>query len=138
MTGPDPLLLSLNTATVRAQWTMDQIVEGCVRHGIRGISPWRDQVAKAGLIATAQRVREHGLVVTGYCRGGMFPAIDAAGRRAARTFATVHAGRTGRHGIFPRHGAVHAAGRRLAAGDLPPMLAGAGTGDNRWPGGSAG
>ena len=84
MTGPDPLLLSLNTATVRAQWTMDQIVEGCVRHGIRGISPWRDQVAKAGLIATAQRVREHGLVVTGYCRGGMFPAIDAAGRRAAR------------------------------------------------------
>ena len=84
MTAPDPSLLSLNTATVRAQWTMDQIVEGCARHGIRGISPWRDQVAKAGLIATAQRVREHGLVVTGYCRGGMFPAVDAAGRRAAR------------------------------------------------------
>ena len=84
MTAPDPSLLSLNTATVRAQWTMDQIVEGCARHGIRGISPWRDQVANAGLIATAQRVREHGLVVTGYCRGGMFPAVDAAGRRAAR------------------------------------------------------
>ena len=84
MTAPDPMLLSLNTATVRAQWTMDQIVEGCARHGIRGIAPWRDQVANAGLIATAQRVREHGLVVTGYCRGGMFPAVDAAGRRAAR------------------------------------------------------
>jgi sugar phosphate isomerase/epimerase len=81
---PDPSLLSLNTATVRMQWTMDRIVEGCTRHGIRGISPWRDQVASAGLIATAQRIREHGLVVTGYCRGGMFPALDAAGRRAAR------------------------------------------------------
>ena len=57
MTAPDPLLLSLNTATVRAQWTMDQIVEGCARHGIRGITPWRDQVASAGLIATAQRVQ---------------------------------------------------------------------------------
>ena len=84
MTSPDPSLLSLNTATVRMQWTMDEIVEGCARHGIRGISPWRDQVANAGLIATAQRIREHGLVVTGYCRGGMFPAADAAGRRAAR------------------------------------------------------
>lgn len=84
MTSPDPSLLSLNTATVRMQWTMDQIVEGCARHGIRGISPWRDQVASAGLIAAAQRIREHGLVVTGYCRGGMFPALDAAGRRAAR------------------------------------------------------
>jgi sugar phosphate isomerase/epimerase len=83
-TPPDPALLSLNTATVRMQWTMDEIVEGCVRHGIRGIAPWRDQVANAGLIATAQRIREHGLVVTGYCRGGMFPAADAAGRRAAR------------------------------------------------------
>ena len=83
-TPPDPALLSLNTATVRMQWTMDEIVEGCVRHGIRGIAPWRDQVANAGLIATVQRIREHGLVVTGYCRGGMFPALDASGRRAAR------------------------------------------------------
>jgi len=83
-TPPDPALLSLNTATVRMQWTMDEIVEGCVRHGIHGIAPWRDQVANAGLIATVQRIREHGLVVTGYCRGGMFPALDASGRRAAR------------------------------------------------------
>ena len=28
-------------------------------------------------------MREHGLALSGYCRGGMFPAIDAAGRRAA-------------------------------------------------------
>jgi sugar phosphate isomerase/epimerase len=81
---PPAELLSLNTATVRTRWTMPEIVDGCVRHGIRGISPWRDQVAKAGLIDTARRIREAGLAVTGYCRGGMFPAIDAVGRRAAR------------------------------------------------------
>ena len=33
--------------------------------------------------APPQLVREHGLELSGYCRGGMFPAIDAAGRRAA-------------------------------------------------------
>ncbi|MFO1413217.1 MAG: sugar phosphate isomerase/epimerase family protein [Burkholderiales bacterium] len=80
---PDAALLSLNTATVRAQWTLPEIIGGCVRHDIRGISPWRDQVAAAGLKETASRIRDAGLVVTGYCRGGMFPATDRNGRRAA-------------------------------------------------------
>jgi sugar phosphate isomerase/epimerase len=80
---PDAGLLSLNTATVRKQWTLPQIVDGCVRHGIRGISPWRDQVAAAGLKESAQRIRDSGLTVTGYCRGGMFPAVDRERRLAA-------------------------------------------------------
>ena len=83
MSEPDTALLSLNTATVRAQWTLPDIIAGCARHGIRGISPWRDQVAAAGLKDTAQRIRDAGLVVSGYCRGGMFPAVDREGRRAA-------------------------------------------------------
>lgn len=84
MSEPDGSLLSLNTATVRAQWKLPDIVAGCARHGIRGISPWRDQVAATGLKDTAQRIRDAGLVVSGYCRGGMFPAVDREGRRAAR------------------------------------------------------
>ncbi|MFO1306447.1 MAG: sugar phosphate isomerase/epimerase family protein [Burkholderiales bacterium] len=83
MAEPDASLLSLNTATVRAQWDLASIVDGCARHGIRGISPWRDQVAKAGLKDIAARIRGNGLVVSGYCRGGMFPAADREGRRAA-------------------------------------------------------
>lgn len=83
MTPPDPGLLSINTATVRAQWTLPQIIAGLARHGIRGISPWRDQVAKAGLKESAQQIRDAGLVVSGLCRGGMFPAPDSAARRAA-------------------------------------------------------
>ena len=83
MGAPDPSLLSLNGATVRAQWSLPEIIAGCTRHGIGGIAPWRDQVAATGLAETARRIRDAGLVVTGLCRGGMFPALDRASRRAA-------------------------------------------------------
>jgi sugar phosphate isomerase/epimerase len=83
MTAPDPALLSINTATVRAQWSLPDIIAALVRQRIGGISPWRDQVAATGLGSAAQRIRDAGLIVTGLCRGGMFPAPDRAGRRAA-------------------------------------------------------
>ena len=68
--------LALNTATVRKQWTMAQIIDGCARHGIRGLSPWRDQVAALGLLETRKRISSHGLSVTGLCRGGFFAEKD--------------------------------------------------------------
>ena len=83
MSAPNPSLLSINTATVRAQWPLPDTITALARHGIRGISPWRDQVAAAGLDDTARRIRDAGLTVTGLCRGGMFPAPDREGRRAA-------------------------------------------------------
>lgn len=80
--------LSINTATVRksqgADLPLPDIIEACVRRGIRAISPWRDQVQAAGLAKVSQLVRTHGLELSGYCRGGMFPAADAAGLKAAR------------------------------------------------------
>ena len=75
--------LSINTATVRRQWSLDRIIDECARREIRAISPWRDQVAAAGLEATARQLRAHGMQLSGYCRGGFFPAADAAGLRAA-------------------------------------------------------
>ena len=80
---PDSALLSINTATVRKQWALPEIIAGCSRRGIRRISPWRDQVAAAGLKETAQRLRDAGFTLSGYCRGGMFSAVDRAGRKAA-------------------------------------------------------
>ena len=38
----DTALISLNSATVKMQCTLAQAIEGCARHGIGGISPWRD------------------------------------------------------------------------------------------------
>jgi sugar phosphate isomerase/epimerase len=75
--------LSINTATLRPRWTLPQIIEGCARHGITAISPWRDQVADCGLQVAGRLIRETGIQLSGYCRGGMFPAADEAGLAAA-------------------------------------------------------
>ncbi|MGC3986185.1 MAG: sugar phosphate isomerase/epimerase family protein [Pseudorhodoferax sp.] len=75
--------LSMNTATVRQQWQLPQIIDECARRGIRAISPWRDQVAAAGLQATRRQLQEHGMQLSGYCRGGFYPAADQAGLAAA-------------------------------------------------------
>jgi sugar phosphate isomerase/epimerase len=66
--------LSLNTATVKKQWNLAQAIDGCARHGIQGISPWRDQVAAMGLKNAASSIKQNGLTVTGLCRGGFFTA----------------------------------------------------------------
>jgi sugar phosphate isomerase/epimerase len=75
--------LSLNWATVREKWDLAQTIEGCARHGIAGIAPWREPVQALGVEATARRLRDAGLRVSGYCRGGLFTAADAARRRVA-------------------------------------------------------
>jgi sugar phosphate isomerase/epimerase len=75
--------LSLNTATVRKQGDLADIIDACARHGIRAIDPWRDQVATIGVDRAVRAVRDAGLELSGYCRGGMFTS-DAAHRIEAR------------------------------------------------------
>src|SRR6185437_7251388 len=76
-------VLSINLATTRGSWGFAEAVEGCLRHGITAIAPWRDQVEAIGLREAARIVHANGLRVTGLCRGGMFPASDAQGRATA-------------------------------------------------------
>lgn len=76
-------LLSINTATLRKQWTLDRIIDECARRDIRTICPWRDQVATVGIDEVARRLRDTGTTLSGYCRGGFFPAPDPAGLDAA-------------------------------------------------------
>jgi sugar phosphate isomerase/epimerase len=108
--------LSINTATVRAQWPLDRIIDECAARGIRAISPWRDQVAAIGLERVATRLRDTGIELSGYCRGGMFPGVDAAARRAALddNRRAVDEART-----------LNAACLVLVVGSLPGALAGA-------------
>lgn len=79
--------LSINTATVRrqhgAEVPLSRIIDQCAARGIRAISPWRDQVAAVGLDAVARQLRAHSIGLSGYCRGGFFPAADGAGLKAA-------------------------------------------------------
>jgi sugar phosphate isomerase/epimerase len=64
-------------------WSLEQLVEGCARAGVTAIAPWRDIVQACGVERAGKLIRTHGLTVTCYCRAGMFPAADEAGRRAA-------------------------------------------------------
>jgi sugar phosphate isomerase/epimerase len=75
--------LSINLATVRKQYGLKDGVEACLKHGITAIAPWRDHIEATGLAEAARIIKSSGIKVTGYCRGGLFPAADAAGRQAA-------------------------------------------------------
>jgi sugar phosphate isomerase/epimerase len=75
--------LSLNQITTN-RWSVAEACEGCARAGIGWIGLWRDKVeAAGGAQAAARTVQEAGLRVSSLCRGGFFPAADAAGRAAA-------------------------------------------------------
>ena len=78
----DVALLSINTATVKS-WSLERVAEGCARAGISAIAPWRDIVQACGAEQAGRIIRAHDLSVSCLCRGGMFPAADEAGRRAA-------------------------------------------------------
>ena len=78
-----PDSLSINLATVRQQWNLREAAEACARLGIAALDPWRDQVSALGLAESVRVIKANGLSVSGYCRGGMFQAADAAGRQAA-------------------------------------------------------
>jgi sugar phosphate isomerase/epimerase len=77
MTPVTPDRLSLNTATVREQWSLAECIDGCARHGIAGIAPWRDKLQEMGVDKAARAIRDAGLQVTGLCRGGWFTAEGA-------------------------------------------------------------
>ncbi|MEV8467557.1 sugar phosphate isomerase/epimerase family protein [Fluviibacterium sp. DFM31] len=69
--------LSLNTATVSKQWDLAECIDGCARHGIGGISPWRDRLQECGVDRAAKLIRDAGLGVSGLCRGGWYTAEGA-------------------------------------------------------------
>ena len=83
MSTTDPTRLALNTVTVKERWNLRQAIEGCARHGLRGLAVWREDVNALGLAETKKLLDEHRLAVPALIRGGPFPAIDAAARKAA-------------------------------------------------------
>ncbi len=76
----DTSRLSLNQYTTHT-WNIRQAAEACRRSGLKWIGLWRDKVAETGLSESARIVRDNGLKVSGLCRGGMFPYVDAADRQ---------------------------------------------------------
>ncbi len=83
MNPPDPELLSINTATLGEKRNLRREIDALRRHDIRGIAPWRDEVAEVGAKQAARMIRDNGLAVTGFVRAGFFPAPDRKRRQAA-------------------------------------------------------
>lgn len=75
--------LSINTITLDRQGDLPAMIDACARHSIRAVAIWRHQVAAAGLKPVARMLKDGGLALSSYCRGGMLVA-DRAHRREAR------------------------------------------------------
>lgn len=80
---PDIAKLSINQMTTRDQWTLREAIEGYSRQDVRGICIWRDKLEECGIGEAVKLLTDHGMNVTGLCRGGFFPASDEAGRLRA-------------------------------------------------------
>jgi sugar phosphate isomerase/epimerase len=72
----DPARLSFNEITAD-HLSLEQVVEACAEAGIGWLAPWRHKLTPGA----AELIRDAGLRVSSLCRGGFFPAADAAGRR---------------------------------------------------------
>ena len=77
-TAPDPRRLCVHTMTTKP-WSLAQAVAAYEQAGVPAITVWRQHLDAPGMAALkASRLR-----VTSLCRGGFFPALDAAGRQRA-------------------------------------------------------
>ena len=74
---------SINQATTREQWSLAEAISGYAAQDVRAIGIWRDKLDTCGVEEARRRIADHGMRVTGLCRAGQFPALDAVGRRRA-------------------------------------------------------
>lgn len=79
----DESKLSINQVTVMRQWSLRQTIEGLARHGLRGISVWREKMQERGVAEAARLLDDHGMAVSGLCFGGLITSPDRAEAAAA-------------------------------------------------------
>ena len=84
--SPQPLddfsRLCVHTITTRP-WSIEEATDRYAAAGVRGITVWRQWLEGRDVAKVGENLRATGIEVVSLCRGGFFPAADAAGRRAA-------------------------------------------------------
>ena len=76
--------LCIHTITTKS-WSLETAARKYSAAGVKGISIWLDS-ARAhadGLTAAGQMVRDEGLNIVSYVRGGFFPALESSDRQKA-------------------------------------------------------
>jgi sugar phosphate isomerase/epimerase len=74
--------LSIHTVTTKP-WRIEEAADNFARAGVAGISVWRDALEDRNIQKTGQMLRDSGLGIASYVRGGFFPAKEKKTRRAA-------------------------------------------------------
>lgn len=76
--------LCIHTITTKP-WALDVAAQKYAAAGVKGISIWRDsaQAYNSGLKAAGQMVRDEGLDVVSYVRGGFFSGLELTDRQKA-------------------------------------------------------
>lgn len=74
--------LAIHTVTTRP-WSVREAATRYAAAGVGGITVWRDAVNGEGHAETGRMIRDEGLEIVSYVRGGFFAAPDGAARQAA-------------------------------------------------------
>ena len=71
--------LCIHTITTKP-WTIETAVEKYAQAGVQGISVWQQALDGRSITDCGKRIRDAGLSVCSYVRGGFFPSVDASKR----------------------------------------------------------
>jgi len=74
--------LCVHTITTKP-WSIKQATQRYAAAGVKGVTVWRQWLDGRDVAKVGRDLRDAGLAVVSLCRGGFFPAPDAAGRKAA-------------------------------------------------------
>ncbi|HEV7382545.1 MAG TPA: sugar phosphate isomerase/epimerase, partial [Dyadobacter sp.] len=79
--------LSLNRCCIHTittkSWTLPEAVEHYAAAGVKGISVWQSATEGIGPARSGEIIRQAGLEIVSYVRGGFFPHTSSAGRAQA-------------------------------------------------------
>ena len=74
--------LCVHTITTKP-WSIEEATDRYAAAGVRGITVWRQWLDGCDVAEVGRSLRAAGIEIVSLCRGGFFPATDAAGRQAA-------------------------------------------------------
>ena len=74
--------LCIHTITTKP-WSIEEAAKNFSAEGVKGITVWRDALAKKDIRQTGQLLRDQGLNIVSLCRGGFFPNKEKEKRKVA-------------------------------------------------------
>jgi sugar phosphate isomerase/epimerase len=74
--------LCVHTITTKP-WSIEEATDRYAAAGVKGVTVWRQWLEGRNIARAGDALRAAGIEIVSLCRGGFFPAIDTAGRRAA-------------------------------------------------------